>query len=452
LEGEMQAERETQESTPRPLPVDTVWVRFVFVDHGGIPKTKAVHRDGFERRVRAGVGLAKGVMALDPSGMLHPESGLSPVGECRLVPDLSTLTPLPFARGQAMVAVNMTEPDATTPWEGCPRSALERVLGRLAERGCRSVASYEAEFYVWGPDGPLDRTPYAASFALTTAAEFVAELAETLEEMGIRPEQCHAEVGHGNLELSVGEAEALAAADRRVMVLEAIRGVAHGMGLQTTMAPKPYLDQAGNGHHLHVSLYALEDATPVLFDASGALSGAGSGFVGGLLEHLPAVMAFTAPSPNSYQRLAPGMWSSAYAAYGLDNREAAVRLASPVAGAESATANVELKPIDVTANPYLALAALLAAGMDGIERNFDPGEPTTVDPATLSEEERASRGIYPLPASLDEALDALEGDEVLIEALGEPLVRTHLAVARAQAKMAKELSPEEVAAAAAMTY
>jgi glutamine synthetase len=448
----MQAEREAQESTPRPLPVDTVWVRFVFVDHAGIPKTKAVHRDGFERRVRAGVGLAKGVLALDPSGMLHPESGLSPVGECRLVPDLSTLTPLPFARGQAMVAVNMTEPDATTPWEGCPRSALERVLGRLAERGCRSVASYEAEFYVWGPDGPLDRTPYAASFALTTAADFVAELAETLEEMGIRPEQCHAEVGHGNLELSVGEAEALAAADRRVMVLEAIRGVAHSMGLQTTMAPKPYLDQAGNGHHLHVSLYALEDDTPVLFDASGALSSAGSGFVGGLLEHLPAIMAFTAPSPNSYQRLAPGMWASAYACYGPDNREAAVRLASPVAGAESATANVELKPMDVTANPYLALAAVLTAGMDGIERNLDPGEPTTVDPATLSDEERASRGIYPLPASLDEALDALKGNEVLIEALGEPLVRTHLAVARAQAKMAKELSPEEVAAAAAMTY
>jgi glutamine synthetase len=224
------------------------------------------------------------------------------------------------------------------------------------------------------------------------------------------------------------------------------------MGLQTTMAQKPYLNQAGNGHHLHLSLYALEDDSPVFFDASGKLSSAGSGFVGGLLEHLPAVMAFTAPSPNSYQRLAPGMWSSAYTAYGPDNREAAVRLASPVAGAESATANIEFKPMDVTANPYLALAAVLAAGMDGVERDLDPGEPTTVDPATLSDEERASRGIYPLPASLDEALDALEGNEVLIRALGEPLVRTHLAVARAQAKMAKDLSPEEVAAAAAMTY
>ena len=351
-----------------------------------------------------------------------------------------------------MVCCDMTEPDARTPWDGCPRGALRRVLGRLATWGYRSIASYEIEFYLRDPDGPLDKTPYAGSFALTAAAEFVAELAETLEEMGIRPEQCHAEVGHGNLELSVKEAEALAAADRRVMVLETIRGVAHRMGLETTMAPKPYLDQAGNGHHLHLSLYSLEDENPVLFDASGALSGPGSGFVAGILEHLPAVMAFTTPSPNSYQRIAPGMWSSAYVSYGPDNREAAVRLASPVAGAESATANIELKPVDVTANPYLALAAVLAAGMDGMERALDPGEPATVDPATLSEEERAFRGIRPFPASLDETLDALERDDVLIEALGEPLVRTHLAVARAQAEIARELSPEEVAAAAAALY
>src|SRR5829696_2821016 len=450
LGGEMQAEREARENVTPSLPVDTLWVRFVFVDHAGIPKCKAAHRDSFERRAGAGVGLAKGVMALDASGVLHAGSGLTPVGEVRLMPDLSTLVPLPFARGQAMVSCDMKEPDATTPWEGCPRSALKRVLERLATRGYRAVASYEAEFYVWGPDGPLDSTPYAASFALTPAADFVAELAQTLEDMGIPPEQCHAEVGHGNLELSVGEAEALAAADRRVQVLETIRGVAHRMGLETTMAPKPYLEGAGNGHHLHVSLY--ENDTPVLFDPSGALSGPGSGFVAGLLEHLPGVMAFTAASPNSYQRLVPGVWSSAYAAYGPDNREAAVRIASPVAGAESATANVEFKPMDVTANPYLALAAVLATGMDGMDRNLDPGEPTSVDPATLSDEERASKGIYPLPASLDEALDALEKDGVLIEALGEPLVRTHLAVGRAQAEMAKELSPEEVATAAAMTY
>src|SRR5918995_4439208 len=172
LGGSMQAEREEQESVARTLRDDTLWVRFGFVDHAGIPKTKAVHRDAFARRARAGVGLAKGVLALDPSGALHPSSGLSPVGEVGLVPDLSSLAPLPFARGQAMVSCDMTEPDGRTPWDGCPRGALRRVLERLADRGYRSVASYEAEFYVRGPDGPLDRTPYGANFALTPAADF----------------------------------------------------------------------------------------------------------------------------------------------------------------------------------------------------------------------------------------------------------------------------------------
>ena len=180
--------------------------------------------------------------------------------------------------------------------------------------------------------------------------------------------------------------------------------------------------------------------------------GLGWGFGAGSRGPMSAVWASPAASPTSYQRLAPGMWSSAYAACGPDTREAAVRLASPVAGAESATASVEIKPVDVTANPYLALAAVLAAGMDGMERNLDPGEPTTVDPATLSDEQRMERNIRPLPASLDQALNALERDEILIGALGEPLVCTHLAVGRAQAARAKELSPHEVAATAAVNY
>src|ERR671921_290290 len=150
LGGSMQAEREEQENVARTLRGDTLWVRFVFVDHAGILKTKAVHRDAFPRRARAGVGLAKGVLALDPTGTLHPDSGLSPVGEVRLVPDLSSLTPLPFARGQAMVSCDITEPDGRTPWDGCPRSALKRVVGRLAERGLESLASFETEFYLLG--------------------------------------------------------------------------------------------------------------------------------------------------------------------------------------------------------------------------------------------------------------------------------------------------------------
>ncbi|MGB3635137.1 MAG: glutamine synthetase family protein [Rubrobacteraceae bacterium] len=433
------------------LPEDTVWVRFTFVDHAGIPKAKAVYRDSFASRAEAGVGLATGVLALDPSGALQADSGLSPVGEIRLIPDLSSLTELPFARGQAMVCCDMTEPDGITPWEGCPRGALRRTVGRLADRGYRSFAAYEAEFYVWNSEGPTDQTPYAGSYALTATADFVAELAETLEGMGIRPQQVHAEVGPGNLELSVEEAETLAAADRRVLVLETIRGVARRLELGITMAPKPYLEGAGNGHHVHLSVYD-EDGAPVLFDGSGMLSERGAGFVGGLIHHLPALMAFTAPSPNSYQRLGPGVWASAYACYGPDNREAAVRISSPMSGAEAATSTVEFKPSDVTSNPYLALAALLSAGMDGMDRGLEPGEPILVDPATMGDGERDALGIEPLPASLDEALDDLEEDEFFVEALGEPVVRTHLAVARAQAETARQLAPEEVAATAAILY
>jgi glutamine synthetase len=129
-----------------------------------------------------------------------------------------------------------------------------------------------------------------------------------------------------------------------------------------------------------------------------------------------------------------------------------VRVASPMAGSEAATAKVVLKPMDATANPYLALAATLAAGMDGMERGLDPGEPVLVDPATLSEEERTSRGIRPLPNSLEEALDELERNETLTEALGEPLVRTHLAVGRGQVEVAKPLSPEQIAEATRGIY
>ena len=233
------------------------------------------------------------------------------------------------------------------------------------------------------------------------------------------------------------------------MVLEAIRGVVHRIGLETTMAPKPYLDGAGNGHHLHLSLY--EGRRPGALRRLGRLSKAGSGFVGGVLEHLPAVMAFTAASPNSYQRLAPGMWSSAYACYGPDNREAAVRLASPVAGVESATANVEIKPVDVTANPYLALAAVLAAGMDGMERS------STRASRPRSTRPRSARRSAPSGTSAPSDL-ARPGLERAGERRGPYRGARRTARAhpprrgRAQAEIARELSPEEVAAAAAVIY
>jgi glutamine synthetase len=151
-----------------------------------------------------------------------------------------------------------------------------------------------------------------------------------------------------------------------------------------------------------------------------------------VLHHLPALVALTCASVNSYRRLRPRTWASAYACYGMDNREAAVRICSPMSGNVEATTNLEIKPSDSSANPYLALGAVIHAGLDGIRRGLDPGEAVDVDPATLTAEERARLGCERLPASLAEALDALEADELLMEALG-PLRRTaYLAVKRSE--------------------
>ena len=166
------------------------------------------------------------------------------------------------------------------------------------------------------------------------------------------------------------------------------------------------------------------------FYAPDGLSELALAFVAGVLEHLPGLCGLTAPSFNSYDRIAPGTWSGAYGCWGYDNREAPVRVASPFRGAEEASTNVELKAADSTCNPYLALGGLIAAGLDGIERGLVPPEPVDVDPAQL--EDREARGIARLPATQAEALDALAADDVLTRALGPVLADSYLAVRRSE--------------------
>src|SRR5207302_95361 len=174
----------------------------------------------------------------------------------------------------------------------------------------------------------------------------------------------------------------------------------------------------GNGAHIHFSVSDAQDAN-LFYDPNAAdcLSECGRQFMAGVLAHLPALVALTCPSVNSYRRLQPQSWSSAFAVYGHDNREAALRIASPFWSDAAGTVNLELKAADASCNPYLALGGLLAAGLEGMERRLDPGEPTEVDPASLPEAERQKRGITRLPSSVDEAIGALEADQVLQAAL-----------------------------------
>src|SRR5262249_58606143 len=176
-------------------------------------------------------------------------------------------------------------------------------------------------------------------------------------------------------------------------------------------------------------------ATPVFYDAGDKydLSATGYHFIGGLLAHLPALLALTCGSVNSYRRLAPQMWSSAYTVYGMDNREAAVRICSPMIDSRAASVNLELKPSDSSANPYLAMGAVIHAGLDGIRRKLDPGEAVNVDPAVLTDAERLARGAHRLPDSLGAALDCLEADTLLMDSLGDLRRRAYLAVKRSEA-------------------
>ena len=269
---------------------------------------------------------------------------------------------------------------------------------------------------------------------MATAAPVIDEMVAALEAQGIQVEQYYPELGHGQQELSIRHAPALEAADRQVFYRETIRGVAHRHGLYASLAPKPFVDQAGNGGHIHFSLWDAANRRALMHDAKGryGVSPLGYHFIAGVLEHLPALLALTCPSVNSYRRLQPHFWSSAFTAWGPDNREAAVRVPSTFPSDRAGSTNAELKASDASSNPYLALGGLLAAGLDGVMRKLAPGDPVLVDPGTLSESERAARGIRRYPTTLRAALDNLEDDPVLCAALGPTLASAFVAVKRSE--------------------
>ena len=205
--------------------------------------------------------------------------------------------------------------------------------------------------------------------------------------------------------------------------------------MYASFAPKPYPEHAGNGNHIHLSAWDDGREANLFHDADGEFgtSELAQHFIGGVMEHLPGLIALTCPSMNSYRRLSPGSWSTAYVCYGPDNREAALRIPSTFWGSEMATTNLEFRPSDSSANPYIALGGVIAAGLDGIEREIKPNPNLCidVDPSSLTEKERRARGIRRYPTTLKEAIAALESDNYLKGQMGALLADSYLAVRRA---------------------
>jgi glutamine synthetase len=347
--------------------------------------------------------------------------------------DASTIQPLPWMPGYARI-VGDGFVDGL-PFDACPRQVLKHAVGRLAERGWTLQTGIEPEFFLlrrdasghWQPADDADRLdkPSYDLKSLPRQAPFLRALHETLSACGLDVLQLDHEDAHGQYEVNFRHADALRSADHVMLFKQAAHAIAEVHGSVFSMMPKPFANQPGSGLHFHVSLW---DSSRCLFaDAQGDLSLLGRRFMAGVLHHAAALCALAAPTVNSYKRLVVGeslsgtSWAPAYVAHGPNNRTAMVR---------TLPGRFEWRVPDAAANPYLATAALIAAGLDGIDRELDPGPACTDDLFALPLAAIRERGIALLPQSLDAAIDALEASTLMRQTLGETLHREFLRLKR----------------------
>jgi glutamine synthetase len=420
------------------------FVRILWCDNANIIRAKAFHTHFLTDHQTQGIGISAAQQAIPVMvDAVVPHSGLSPVGEAWLQPDWSTLNPLPYSPGHARVMGNLMYQGQ--PWEFCPRGFLRRMLAQAEDLGFQVKAAFENEFYLLEPNAnspvPADSTPFASTLAIDLNYAVINDIAAALIAQGIQVERYYAESGHGQHEFAIRYTDALAAADQQIAFRETVRGVALRHNLRASFLPKLFADQAGSGCHLHLSLWQSGHNILPSYETPGELSTTARSFVAGILHHLPALMALTTPSSNSYRRLQPHFWSGAYRCWGTDNREAALRV--PSNPTLPSPTHLELRTIDASANPYIALGGTIAAGLDGIRQSLELGEPAATDPGHLSEEDRQRLGIDRLPQNLGEAIAHLSQNEILQKALGTELSQAYLAVRKAEWEALKDFSLEQ---------
>jgi glutamine synthetase len=413
-------------------------VRFLYCDNGGVIRGKSTHVGQLARRISSGIGLVKGMQSFTSLDFLAPDATYGPVGEIRLIPDPETFVVLPYASRSGQMIANMVELDRS-PWALDPRNFLQRMVAAAATKDLAFEAAFENEFFLAyrRDDGyaPVDRSLCFSAIGMESTEPVIQDIIAALTAQGLTVELSHPELGWGQQELSIRHAPAVRAADNQITYRQTVRAVAAQHGMVASLAPKPWADQAGSGAHLHWSIWNADRTVNRLVDpaAPAGLSGLARNAIAGVISHLPGLLGLTTPSVNSFRRLQPHFWSSAYTAWGIENREAAVRVPSRYWDDEAGSTNLELKASDASANPYISLGGVIAAALDGIERRLDPGEPIDQDPGNLTDHERQQRGIRRFPLTASEALDELEQDAVLVGALGAGLATEYLKVRRAEA-------------------
>jgi glutamine synthetase len=404
------------------------FVRLQFTDITGTVKNVSVPASQVEKAFEEGIWFdgssIEGFVRIQESDM-------------RLEPDPETFAILPWRSNgdtaSARLICDVVNTDGT-PFEGGPRQVLKSVLAEAEEMGYTVSIGPEPEFFLFEKDDegkattiPHDSGGYFDLAPKDLASDVRREIIFTLEQMGFEIEASHHEVADGQHEINFKYDDALSAADNIATFRAVVRAVAEKNGLHATFMPKPIGEINGSGMHSHISLFDDDGNAFADEDDEFNLSETAYKFMGGVLDHAEAFTAVTNPTVNSYKRLVPGYEAPVYVAWSDVNRSALIR----VPDAAGASSRFEIRSPDPSCNPYLALAAVIEAGLDGIENDADPGEPVREDIYEFDEEKRDEYGITTLPGSLGQALDALEDDEVVTEALGEHVTEKFLEAKRA---------------------
>ena len=405
-------------------------------------------------RLRKGVGWIPTNTMISALGAIA-DTPFGAIDDLILVPDPAARVQVDFQDDSAPESFFLGDIRRTdgTPWEGCPRNFLRRALDDLQQAaGLRLFAAFEHEFTYGGVE---DRpgSPYSLD-AYRRQGVFGEVLVAALRQAGVVPDSFLPEFGARQYEVTCEPTLGLRAADDAVILREMTRATAYRLGQRVSFTPIHDPNGVGNGVHIHFS-FRDPDGRPAMYDPAGpyGLSEVGQWFLAGVVRHLPAICALTAPSPVSYIRLRPNRWAPTLAYVANQDREASLRICPvlTVPGADSgAQFNVEFRSTDASASPYLALGALVHAGVDGIRNRF---ELTLVEGvAAMSEEERLAAGIVPLPASLAEALDKLEALAVVEQWLGKTYLNAYLRHKRAELRMVAGLDEAALCTLYGNTY